>query len=336
MIIANTYSPFQGGSLGVFSLGLLVKTKDFILSTGRYYGENVLGLSERNVSSDVFVSDKLRRIFVITYGTAVGFAAGTISSLINYKSLNHRSKRDCWDYDNWPVLGPMNTWREKQFRSHSISMFFIASVLFAAYNGLKKNEENELRTPFKVLLKSEVNFWSLCVSPYFNGESAFILVMIIRQCIKIPAEDKFDIDVSGHACIHLVNLFTKLAILETIQKMGASSKINAIFLGVLGAGAFVEIPWTFNTTANCHSILDVVTAAAIASISHFFVNKCLSPLMLGIKNVSTALLGSLCSRMVSSVRPYICKKNAEKVVNPSSDPDVDKLTEGMGRLSIAN
>jgi hypothetical protein len=127
-----------------------------------------------------------------------------------------------------------------------------------------------------------------------------------------------------------------LAILETIQKMGASSKINAIFLGVLGAGAFVEIPWTFNTTANCHSILDVVTAAAIASISHFFVNKCLSPLMLGIKNVSTALLGSLCSRMVSSVRPYICKKNAEKVVNPSSDPDVDKLTEGMGRLSIAN
>lgn len=228
-----------------------------------------------------YCANKARSYPYITLsaGTISGIVSGAISNIANSFSFFSHSIQDCRDFSSTTMFGPISNWREKQFKGYLVPFFPLPLIaltsLFAIGNAFKK-EVNVPRTAMSVAKKMTGNLYKMTVSPLLRNISANLIAFTLRGLFQDEFGKRFGIDVSGHAVLHFVYLAYIYNSLVSLSEV-VSSNQAVLALIPLALLSFTEVAWMYNTTANCHSVADVVTGLAFGSLATLAVDKVAVP-----------------------------------------------------------
>lgn len=183
-------------------------------------------------------------------GSLIGAIAGGASKWF-YQSLNVRNLWKCTAFNYLPIVGSFNKWREWQFKIVTASP--LISMAAIGLLGLAKKDLTQI----------------LILLPLFL---AFHAADLIRSQLETFPFIRQHVDISGHALNHCMFLALQMEGLNAISKWGTKEQLRNITL-LVGALSLTEVPWVYNTVANCHSIADILVGCALPILSSFTIHK---------------------------------------------------------------
>jgi hypothetical protein len=210
----------------------------------------------------------------VAAGAVAGIVAGAASNIARTGSLlGYTGTCSSWSHQEG-LLQELNWLREHDLKSREFPLFtpgftpflLVPSVICSIWNTLKPGRHAGSKG--KGLLE---RLWSqLSSNVLYPSVHSFTTVggtLFLRFCLWNRQFKKLGVDVSGHAAIQTA---MSLNIAQTIQAIGqqGTGMQKRGFSLLASAIAVTDAVWMYNTTANCHSVADVVSAVALVAIVH--------------------------------------------------------------------
>jgi hypothetical protein len=207
-------------------------------------------------------------IFGLVLGTAFNFGRSF--------SFFDGSLRGCMSFGLNTPLASLNQFRERIFKHPLSNPFFslpiFGSGLISAIGAAFQNNGVESRSLFNSIKKLPLPFSETVVAPIISQARFMIFPVMFRYAINDSINEYlkpqgFKIDIAGHALFHTMYLMQLYGLLENIRKWNGD-KVYSVVSTAAAAFSLIDIPWAYNTAANCHSIADIAAAICLTGLSH--------------------------------------------------------------------
>jgi hypothetical protein len=218
-------------------------------------------------------------------GSAVNFLSS--GSLFNY------DYPACQSFSQLPILGVINQYhegiihRDSPATVHDIRLFninvflcYLPLAISAIWNGVRSDRSPAIFSPQRQQALKAV------ILPVAQYSTLYHLSMFVRKYLELH-------ELSGHAIVQSVFALTVWNITKEMMKIGTPSQkkcFSAIALGLTVTNAI----WTYNTAANCHTVMDIAGAALLVGSINFGLETG--------KVVLSQLTAKFCSRSKNDVR----------------------------------
>jgi len=197
-------------------------------------------------------------------GTICGIVVGAAVNFWENRSIFRQNS--CYANALPSALKVINDFREDQRKgplfSSTFPIYTYPAICFTAWNLYKqKNEESR-----KI---AERQLYDIFVRTLINGVARTGVANVIRYTSQVYIDPRI-VDISGHAMNQTLMTIHAVNSMQTFSKIGTpfQQKCNAMILLILSVG---DLAWMYNTTRNCHSIIDVAAGVAVATLAFFAV-----------------------------------------------------------------
>lgn len=259
--------------------------RDFAAATVRQCVPEMLGGQSRKIEAEHNAEEPgntttlaspdttpLSRLSILTRivmagASLLGITAGMIANYAQHQSLLSYDMSACWAFDTIPILGSMNAFRDSHYSRELNPLFPIWLIPISLIYVLRRlgsaiPAQEGADTYLGRIKKAGWDLKEAVLIPTLEHMVKFFLACVGRKLLSPPLESS-GINLSGH--IFNIGLYLTFAD-KIVDKFSNRIPEAAKFLAmVFGALSLTEFFWTYNTAANCHSVMDVGTAVLLVS-----------------------------------------------------------------------
>lgn len=200
-------------------------------------------------------------------GTIGGIVMGAAVNLWESRSIFF--KNPCYAHALHPVFKAINNIREDQHSgpifSSTFPVYTYPAICFTIWN-LRKEKNEESRKIAEQRL-NDIFVKALCIGALRTGIAG--IVRFHTQSLL----DQRDVDVSGHAINQTLMTIHAVNSLQAFSSIGTPFQ-KKCYSYILLALSLTDAVWMYNTTANCHSVIEVAAGVSIAAFAFFAIQAC--------------------------------------------------------------
>lgn len=250
----------------------LTCAKKFLLGSSYLVGKVgvIAGDAVREVAAEIrtmhrVVITTLKSHYVVLGGMIVGFMMGAVANVVRRGSLFASSVMDCeLAFRQFPFLFSVNQWREA---TYGLSMVQIASLALSFSIAAILGQEGRTESGIRGVLQHAWRNLFPAVWPQAMGMFLLIGGVGLRELANTHLDLKrIGIDISGHAIYVFSSAWCAAKLLDSIvPPVNYTLGQRRLIQLTLASLSLTDIPWTYNTIANCHSVADVAAAAFLVA-----------------------------------------------------------------------